>query len=624
MHVTRLYQRLSLLFLLCMGLVGMLWGTQPTLIRAQVTDPCIAKVIPYGQPIPTEQLFSSKSECEKGFLTQCLPDGATVGQTGKCCTGKSYQSGNVVKCGVSPVAATSCKVAGITMSAGGTACGAQGDTFEYVCVANGTGAVGSNVDDTGASVLQRRTCRSGWACKNNACAPLFSDITLGSPALPTVRGGEICNETGGCTCFPSGSLSGSPIKKFDVCGGSSTVASQATCTSQCVAGNSCPGTSTNGVGLCPVNFKCCAPLENANVQTTAQQTCVSRFNSTGAVQDLACGTYLVSQGLIAETEVASKVAEAQAVAAIADASYGVVSGLANAPIVGPNTIYNTFNILTNPNITPAQNIAAALYVATGANAIVDSSNRLFYQTGLSPAEAEEYRNNPFLRLGDALTVGGAAVGVGDFAASRIAPLLRSATTAPIGAQGSRFVDPQVAADYQRYGSNMRLGEAYYLDPGVTSLDTAGDYFTQYPQYYSGTSVSDDLSRAVADVATPGNSNTLTLDVHGSPTSMEFQSGVVGPNQLASRLDNYGLIDSCTIQLNSCDTGFGFADRLGQGLYDRNYQDVTIYGPLGPVRMLDGYPVVEIPGTIDQYYPLGTGWRQVQVTPTGVSGQDILP
>lgn len=191
----------------------------PLTANAQVSRYCGSFTVPYGAeiPAPGTGVYSSKAECEGYFNKNCTPDGSVVGQGGyccnstgtyylngnnvycgsctpdgsivgqggRCCSRTSYQKGNNVYCGKSAVVATTCTVGGNTLTAGATACGANGDSFEYVCVATGN-AVGSAVDDTGAATLQKRTCSSGWTCQGNACvAQNFSACTLPHGTLDT-------------------------------------------------------------------------------------------------------------------------------------------------------------------------------------------------------------------------------------------------------------------------------------------------------------------------------------------------------------------------------------------------------------------------------------------------------
>ncbi len=141
---------------------------------------CLASMVQYKSPLLTlnSTTFQSQAACEASFQTTCLKDGVVVGQGGTCCSRTSYQKGNNVYCGKSPVTATSCTVGGIKMSAGGTACKSNGDTVQYVCVANGN-AAGNAPDDTGVNVLQSQTCNSGWTCQGNTCvARNFDKCTL--------------------------------------------------------------------------------------------------------------------------------------------------------------------------------------------------------------------------------------------------------------------------------------------------------------------------------------------------------------------------------------------------------------------------------------------------------------
>ncbi len=110
------------------------------------------------------------------------------------------------------------------------------------------------------------------------------------------------------------------------------------------------------------------------------------------------------------------------------AETAVIEAVSNLPLVGPNRIYQSLQIAASgsqysqeallPDLYApggvrrikigAGEVALANYV--GLTDITNASNRLFYQTGLSESEAQEYNAYVANRFGDAATVGLFAVG----------------------------------------------------------------------------------------------------------------------------------------------------------------------------------------------------------------------
>jgi len=105
--------------------------------------------------------------------------------------------------------------------------------------------------------------------------------------------------------------------------------------------------------------------------------------------------------------------------------------LLNLPIFGPGRFASGANIATNAQGTTAERAASGIAYYLGLTDVVDASNRLFWQRGLTPEEAAYYRANIATRLGDAVTVGGFAVGVGDIVASSYVTGVRQAVAAQL-------------------------------------------------------------------------------------------------------------------------------------------------------------------------------------------------
>ncbi|MBI5356547.1 hypothetical protein HZB78_02955 [Candidatus Collierbacteria bacterium] len=119
-----------------------------------------------------------------------------------------------------------------------------------------------------------------------------------------------------------------------------------------------------------------------------------------------------------------------------------VNTLLDAPLIGARRYIDAGVVgaaaLQNNNTGQLlQANAYGAYHIFGIDNTVNSSNRLFYQTGMSPAEAEAYKNNPWLRAEDAVTVGMAAVSVGDVAASiKLSGLEKTLVQGPLSQRGA--------------------------------------------------------------------------------------------------------------------------------------------------------------------------------------------
>ena len=163
------------------------------------------------------------------------------------------------------------------------------------------------------------------------------------------------------------------------------------------------------------------------------------------------------------------------------------NGLWNAPFL-PGRLLSAIEIsqISGQNRGELAFTAVSHYI--GLTDVVSSSNRLFYQIGMSPEEAEYYRNNTMARLGDAINVGMAAVGTGDIVASAGSQgLLHTVVQGGLGEQGigsafgrllnnsltqrlSRFDPLEYVTFLRREGDNVSIFAAdNLLDPGINTM-----------------------------------------------------------------------------------------------------------------------------------------------------------
>lgn len=132
-----------------------------------------------------------------------------------------------------------------------------------------------------------------------------------------------------------------------------------------------------------------------------------------------------------------------------DAFADLAPSLANSPIIGPLRYVDSLNIAVGSSGSAIERAFTGVSHYLGLTDVVDSSNRLFYQTGLSPEEATLYRANPFLRLGDAITVGSFAV---DVAGTVVRPRFTTSVTS----QGDDLTE-EILTAAQRNNSRITQG-----------------------------------------------------------------------------------------------------------------------------------------------------------------------
>ena len=131
-----------------------------------------------------------------------------------------------------------------------------------------------------------------------------------------------------------------------------------------------------------------------------------------------------------------------------------VNGVFNAPLLGARRYIDAGVVgaaaLQNNNTGQLlQANAYGAYHIFGIDDTVNAGNRLFYQTGMSPEEAEAYVNNPWLRAGDAVTVGMAAVSIGDVTASiKLSGLEKTLIQGPLSQRGIEQGTNLFAKGYQ--------------------------------------------------------------------------------------------------------------------------------------------------------------------------------
>ena len=148
----------------------------------------------------------------------------------------------------------------------------------------------------------------------------------------------------------------------------------------------------------------------------------------------------------------------------------------DAPIIGPGRFTESVEIATAYQAgTDLERALTGSAHYLGLTDVVDSSNRLFYQTGLSPEEAREYQENLTLqRITDAFIVGSSAVAAGDFVSSTaltgLSTIQSQGTLAQRGFQqtGQLFSQGFQATDgnlLQRTGS----GVSNIYEQGISTL-----------------------------------------------------------------------------------------------------------------------------------------------------------
>ncbi len=236
--------------------------------------------------------------------------------------------------------------------------------------------------------------------------------TLQATERSTVSAGEVCN-TPSCDCIPPGNDPFAPItqiSKLEVCGQPST--QTATCSGVCLPSCFDAGEQP-GIGSCPPGTQtlCCTQTKT-NVTDSHDLQCITSYNRYHTFL-FDCRASLLAAGLIRDTEIDSAGANVAVFAA------QTAAGLANTPFIGPQRISDSLNILFNGNGDTIDRAFATGYYLSGSNDLVDASNRLFYQIGMSPEEAAAYRADATLRLGDAATVGLTAVAQGESVAGSI-------------------------------------------------------------------------------------------------------------------------------------------------------------------------------------------------------------
>lgn len=170
-----------------------------------------------------------------------------------------------------------------------------------------------------------------------------------------------------------------------------------------------------------------------------------------------------------------------------------VNGVFNAPLIGARRYIDAgvagSTALANNNTGQLlQANAYGAYHIFGIDDTVNASNRLFYQTGMSSAEAEAYVNNPWLRAGDAVTVGMAAVSVGDVTASiKVSGLEKTLIQGPLSQRGVEQGFKNLANNIDEAKSFLKTNTGNWTSDypmaDVTGINRINNP-TNYPEQYT--------------------------------------------------------------------------------------------------------------------------------------------
>lgn len=219
----------------------------------------------------------------------------------------------------------------------------------------------------------------------------------------------------------------------------------------------------------------------------------------------------------------------------------VIDTVSNLPLVGPNRIYQSLQIAASGSQYSQEAVLPDLYAPGGVRKvkigagevalahyagltdIADASNRLFYQTGLSESQAQEYNAYVANRFSDAATVGAFAVGT---AAQITSPFINPQTLA----------GKPISSTYQAV-ENRFLGGLGTPDYSLVSANEAGLARTYNPLNYPETKIPNTTSQSSLPLLNPdkaflpGNPGETITVYRGvgyyDPTELQVARGLRG-------------------------------------------------------------------------------------------------
>lgn len=206
----------------------------------------------------------------------------------------------------------------------------------------------------------------------------------------------------------------------------------------------------------------------------------------------------------------------------------IVNGVFNAPLIGARRyidagVAGSAALANNNTGQLLQANAYGAYHIFGIDDTVNASNRLFYQTGMSSVEAEAYVNNPWLRAGDAFTVGMAAVSIGDVTASiKVSGLEKTLIQGPLSQRGIEQGTNLFAKGYQS-GNGSIAGN---ISSGINAVYNEGMPNTN--MFIEGTIVDmDDLAKDIRKFLKTGDKKEVVDVLEQKTTGLQYSDSEIG-------------------------------------------------------------------------------------------------